>query len=128
MIVSQQNNLISERESGKQESWTDDVKSEVQSDSMDEQQHAIESEKEPGALSKLKRSLRNFRYRKSPGGQQRICQLKKDYKNKDHAKELNKKYALKYQSGSPGQDVLKKAMRKYHSSSGGKSTLKKAAS
>ena len=128
MIVSQQNCLISERESGKQESWTDDVKSEVQSDSMDEQQHAIESEKEPGALSKLKRSLRNFRYRKSPGGQQRICQLKKDYKNKDHAKELNKKYALKYQSGSPGQDVLKKAIRKYHSSSGGKSTLKKAAS
>ena len=75
-------------------------------------------------MSKLKRTLRNFRYRKSPGGQQTIRKVKDHYRNKDHAKELNKKDVLKYQSGSHGHDVLSE----YLSSPGGKSSLKKAAS
>ena len=127
MIESQQEDPTSEKESRTQESCVDDIVSEDKSDTIlyiYGEKHAIESEKEPGLMSKLKRTLRNFRYRKSPGGQQTIRKVKDHYRNKDHAKELNKKDVLKYQSGSHGHDVLSE----YLSSPGGKSSLKKAAS
>ncbi|XP_063688812.1 uncharacterized protein LOC134821914 [Bolinopsis microptera] len=127
LIESQQEDPTSEKESRTQESCVDDIVSEDKSDTIlyiDGEKHAIESEKEPGLTSKLKRTLRNFRYRKSPGGQQTIRKVKDHYRNKDHAKELNKKDVLKYQSGSHGHDVLSE----YLSSPSGRSSLKEAAS
>ena len=75
LIESQQEDPTSEKESRTQESCVDDIVSEDKSDTIlyiNGEKHAFESEKEPGLMSKLKRTLRNFRYKTSPGGQKTI--------------------------------------------------------